>query len=152
MKKQIAGGLIAAMALSTAQPVMAAELAFVQDQRPGAFGGLRLRLPLDGPRRQRRLRAGVTIAPTMHFRNADGASRQRFGEGLELGLAGGEPVRLSLGGVPVSRLAQGPAGPDGARMGVSTLGWVAIGVGAAIVIVVAAGALCASDSDCIPSE
>jgi hypothetical protein len=152
VRKMIAGALITAMAVSAAQPVMAAELAVVQDQRPGAFGGLRLRLPLDGPRRQQRLRAGLTVAPTMHFQSGDGASRLRIAEGLEFGFTGREPARLSLGGVPVNRLAQGPAGPDGQRMGVSTIGWIAIGVGAAIVIVVAAGALCASDSDCIPSE
>jgi hypothetical protein len=152
VREKIAAALIAAMAVSAAQPVMAADLGFVQDQRPGAFGGLRLRLPLDGPRRQQRLRAGLAIAPTMHVQNGEGASRLRFGEGLEFGFAGSERARVSLGGVPVNRLAQGPAGPDGQRMGVSTLGWIGIGVGAALVIVVAAGALCASDHDCIPSE
>jgi len=152
VKKLMIATLVSAQLGCVASPAMAAELGSAQDQRPGAFGGLRLRLPLDGPRRNQRLRAGLTLAPTLRIQDADGASRLRFGEGLEFGISGREPARLSLGGVPVNQLARGPAGPDGRRMGVSTLGWIGIGVGAAVIIVVGAAALCVSDHDCLPSE
>ena len=118
----------------------------------GAFAGLRLRVPIDGIAEQRQVRAGLAVSPVMHSRAISGESQLRIGEGLELGIAGDQPIRLSLGGTPVSQLAQGPAGPDGRRVGISTIGWIAIGVGVAAVIVVGAAALCASDHDCIPSE
>ena len=61
---------------------------------------------------------------------------------------------MRLAGTRLDRLGIAPNGqaPGGQRAGISTLGWIAIGVGAALVIVVAATAICASDSDCIPSE
>ena len=73
-------------------------------------------------------------------------------QGLELGISGREPLRLSIAGTPVSRLVEGRSGPEGEKAGVSTLGWVAIGVGALVTVVLVASAICLSDSDCIPSE
>jgi len=73
------------------------------------------------------------VAPTLRSRSASGETRTRIGEGVELGFNGDDRVRLSLAGTPVSRLAQGEAGPDGRRAGISPIGWVAIGVGVAAV-------------------
>ena len=82
-------------------------------------------MPLGGPASERP-QAGLAL--TSSLRSADG-TRTRFAKGVEFGFAGDETPRLSLSGVPVSRLAEGRPGPDGRKMGVSTLGWVAIGVG-----------------------
>ena len=134
MKTLTMTALVAAQLLATAQPALAAELSDSRTQEMGAFGGVRLRVPLDGGAvGERRIRAGLTVAPTLHSRDLRGNSQVRTGEGLELGFNGDDRVRLSLAGTPVSRIAQGPAGPDGRRAGVSTIGWVAIGIGVAAV-------------------
>jgi len=139
MKKLTIGALVAGQLLGPVQPAAAADLVERDTPQIGAFAGARLRIPLGGAREERRLRAGLTLAPTMRV----GAGRLRFGEGLEFGVAGREPVRLSLAGTPVNRLAGGGRGPDGQRLGVSTLGWIAIGVGATVVVLVGAAALVA---------
>jgi hypothetical protein len=154
MKRSIVAALIAGQVLAAAQPAMAADFTSAQEQRAGAFAGLRLRMPLDGAR-HRQIRAGFALAPTLGTRGINGDSRLRIGEGLELGITGRQPVRLLFAGQDVRRLgaAQGAEGQEGERRGgPSTLGWIAIGVGAAVVIVVGAAALCISDSDCVPSE
>jgi hypothetical protein len=151
MKKLTVAALVAGQLLTAAQPAFAAELIDGRTQQIGAFAGARVRVPLGGDVRQRQLRAGLTLAPTLRTLAADGQSQLRFGEGLELGVTGREPVRLLLAGQDVRRL--GAAEDDNDRHGgPSTLGWIAIGVGAAIVIVVGAAVLCASDHDCLPSE
>lgn len=152
MKTLTIAALLAGQALAATQPAFAAELSENRTRQVGAFAGFRLRAPLDGNAQERQVRAGLTVSPVMHGRTMSGESQVRIGEGLELGIAGDQPIRLSLAGTPVSQLAQGPAGPDGRRMGISTIGWIAIGVGVAAVIVVGAAALCASDHDCLPSE
>lgn len=152
MKKLMIFALLGGQALAAAQPAFAAALTETRTQRPGAFAGLRLRVPLDGDARQRQVRAGLTVAPTLHSRTADGETRLRIGEGVELGVTGREPVRLSLGGTPVNRLAQGGRGPDGQRLGVSTVGWIAIGAG---VVVLAIGGFywwVMEESECGPGE
>lgn len=133
MKILTIAALVAAQLVATAQPALAAELSDSCTQEMGAFGGVRLRLPLDGRVGEQRIRAGLAVAPTLHSRDLRGNSRMHIGEGLELGLNGDDRVRLSLAGTPVSRIAQGPAGPEGRRAGVSPIGWVAIGVGVAAV-------------------
>jgi hypothetical protein len=128
---------LAAQTLPFAQPAAAADLNLAQEPRPGAFGGVRVRVPLDGHPRQRQVRAGLTIAPTLHSRSADGSVRMRIGEGLELGLRGREPVRLSIAGQDLRRLAAQQSGDeeddDG---GIPTGAWIAGG----IVLVALAGA------------
>ena len=133
MKRLTMAALVAAQLMATAQPALAAELSDSRTQQMGAFGGVRLRVPLDGRVGERQVRAGLALAPTLHSRDLRGNSQIRMGEGLELGFNGNDRVRLSLAGTPVSRIAQGPAGPQGPRAGVSTIGWVAIGVGVAAV-------------------
>ena len=139
MKKPTIAALVAGQLLATAQPAFAAELAETRSQQMGAFAGFRMRVPLDGRAADRQVRAGLTVAPTLHSLTADGEVRLRIGEGLELGVTGGEPVRLSLAGTPVNRLARGPVGPDGRRMGISTIGWIAIGVGTVVLVTVGFG-------------
>ena len=131
MKKLMIGALLGAQLLTAAQPAMAAELTVTGDQRMGAFGGLRVRLPLGGNPRANRLRAGVTLAPTLSTRAQDGDTRLRIGEGLELGVRGREPVRLSIGGRDLRRLDARESGDDG----IPTGAWIAGG----IVLVAVAG-------------
>jgi hypothetical protein len=135
VRKPTIAALVAAQLLGVAQPAAAADLFERDSQRIGAFAGARLRLSLGGGREEQRLRAGLTLAPTMHSRAAGGGIQLRIGEGLEYGVAGREPMRLSLGGMPVNRLVQGGTGPDGRRLGVSTIGWVAIGAGIVVLAV-----------------
>ena len=144
--------LIAALAASQiATPALAQNYSPVRDTETGTFSGVRLRVPFGGSAREP-VRAGFTFAPIARTEQMDGRVRTRIGEGLEFGLNGRGPAQFSLAGTPVSRLIQGRAGPDGRKQGVSTLGWIAIGVGATAIIVVAAAAICISDSDCIPDE
>ena len=134
MKKVMIGALLAGQLVATAQPALAAELTEPRGREMGAFAGLRVRMPLDADGQQRRLRAGLTLAPAMHSRSSSGETRLRIGEGLELGLVGDEPARLSIGGTPVSQLGQGPIGPDGRRLNASAGRWVAIGAGVVVVV------------------
>jgi len=154
MKRLLIASLVAAQALGAAQPAQAAELIAREAPQIGTFAGARLRVPL-GNRAHQRLRAGLTIAPTMHARGSDGVSRTRFGEGFELGIARGQRLELSLAGTRIDRIGVAPGGatPGGRRAGVSTLGWVAIGVGAAVLVVAGAGFLWLRDiQDCDPGE
>jgi hypothetical protein len=147
--------LIAAQLSLAAQPAFAADLGDDKGTvatRQGAFAGARLRLPLDGPR-ARKVQAGLTVAPIMRGRGGDGSVRTRFGEGMELRLAGEAKPQLAFGGRSLAQLKEGAAGPDGRKHGISTIGWVAIGVGVAAVIVFALfesckdGEICGSDND-----
>lgn len=153
MKKMMIGALVAGQLTTVAQPALAADLTEIRGQQAGAFAGLRLRVPFDGNAEQRRIRAGFALAPTMHRQAAGGETQLHVGEGMELGLVGREPVQLSIAGTPVSRLAQGGSGPKGERLGVSTLGWIAIGVGAFLVVAAGASYLVAADIlDCDDGE
>ena len=154
MKTLVIASLVVAQALAAAQPVYAAELIAREAPQMGAFAGARVRIPL-GARAHRQLRAGLTIAPTMRARGGDGAIRTRFGEGFELGIAQDRRVALSFAGTRMDRIGLAPGGttPGGRRAGVSTLGWVAIGVGTAVLVVATAGFIWLRDiQDCDPGE
>lgn len=151
MKKLLIAALVATQVMATATPALAQSHAPVRETETGAFGGVRVRIPLGGPAREP-IRAGLAFAPVSRTDHQDGRVRTRIGEGLEFGVVGREPAQLSLAGTPVNRLAPRGAGPDGQRLGVSTLGWIAIGVGATVVIFLTATAICFSDSDCVGSE
>jgi hypothetical protein len=141
MKRFVIAGLLAAQVITAAQPALAADLVERDGPLMGAFAGARLRMPL-GHRGHQRLRAGLTLAPTMRVRDSDGAVRARFGEGLELGVAQDRPLGLSFAGRRLDRIGEpGDTAPGGRRAGVSTWGWVAIGLGATLVVVGAAGAI-----------
>ena len=153
MKKLTIAALIAAQIAVTAQPAMAASLGDENGAvaaRQGAFAGARLRIPLDGTR-ARKAQAGLAVAPVLQGRGADGRTLTRFGEGMELRLVGAQKPELALGGRSLAQLTEGRTGPDGRKMGVSTLGWIAIGVGVAVVVVLAAGVAC-QESNCLGSE
>lgn len=151
MKKHLLATLAAAQIVGAAVPAVAQSYTPLRDTGTGTFTGVRLRVPFGGPADER-VRAGFTFAPTTRAEYQDGRIRSRIGEGLEFGFNGRGPAQFSLAGTPVSQLAQGRTGPDGVRRGISTLGWIAIGVGATVVIVVAAAAICINDSDCIPDD
>jgi hypothetical protein len=133
MRKALIAGLVAAaQVLPAAQPAAAAELD--QDRTPAAtqvsaFAGARLRVPLGG---REKPKAGLALTSTLR---SGGTGELRFAKGAELGFTGREPkLGLSIGGQPISRLAAGRPGPGGRKQGFSTLGWVAIGASAAIIL------------------
>jgi hypothetical protein len=127
--------LVGAQLLAAAQPARAAEFEPSAGQRMGAFGGVRVRLPLDG-RLPDRLRAGLTVAPALHSRAIDGESRLQIGEGVEIGLRGHEPLRLRIAGQDLRRLAAQQSGNDEEDDGgIPTGAWIAGG----IVLVAVAG-------------
>jgi hypothetical protein len=137
MKKIVIAALLGAQLVA---PAAAADLiadARSDGTRTGSFAGARLRISLDGVARER-VRAGLTLAPTVHDLQG-GAARMRIGNGLEYGLSDRRGPELSIGGRSVRELAQAGRGPDGRRQNVSTLGWVAIGVGVVVVAVVGYG-------------
>jgi hypothetical protein len=147
MRKSLIAGIVAGQIVAAAQPVMAAELNQDRMAAPNqisAFAGARLRIPLGGG--HEKARAGLALTSTLR----GGATGElRFARGAELGMSGGgSSVRLTLGGMPVSRLTQGRAGPDGGKLGVSTIGWVAIGVGALAVTYFALFSLCRDGEIC----
>ena len=142
MKSLAIAALIAAELAVAAQPAIAAELGdshAVSSQRQAAFAGARLRVPLNGEKAGK-ARAALTMATVLHGRQADGAMRTRFGEGLELGISATEKPRLSLAGRPVSQIAEGQTGPDGRKLGTSTSKGLLI-VGGIVVLTLGAVAL-----------
>jgi hypothetical protein len=154
MKRLTITALLAGQLAAVAPPAVAAELSEVRTQEMGAFGGVRLRVPLDGGATgDRQIRAGLAVAPTLQVRDITGASRTRIGEGLELGFNGDDRLRLSLAGEDVSRLGaaqdnENEDEEDDRGGGPSTLGWVAIGVGAVLVTGAGLWALCFSGTIC----
>lgn len=154
MKSLTIAALVAAQIGIVAQPALAADLGEREGagaQRRGAFAGARLRVPLDGARAGK-AQAGLTVAPIVQGRQADGSIRTRFGEGLELRLSGTARPQLAFGGRSLAQLTEGRDGPGGRKMGISTIGWVAIGVGVAAVTVYALGQLCADGEICGEEE
>jgi hypothetical protein len=148
MKYWLAAAACAAQTVGTATSAQAADLqrdTSSAGSSMSGFVGARLSLRL-GPARTRRLHAGLTLAPMTQARQSDGSLRTRFGEGLEFGVSGDDKVGLSF--APLARLSEGKAGPNGRKAGVSTIGWVAIGVGTVAVVVLGAYALCASETIC----
>jgi hypothetical protein len=144
MKKLIIGALLVAQLQLAAQPAFATQQESVGDQRTGAFGGLRVRLPFGGVATDRRLRAGLALAPMLQDRFASGETRLRIGEGMEFGIRGREPLRLSIGGRDVRQLAAQGNGRGG---GVPTGLWIAGGLVLVTVALVGAAALALEDAD-----
>ncbi|WP_431849450.1 hypothetical protein [Allosphingosinicella sp.] len=114
----------------------------------GAFAGARLRLSLGAAPKAS---AAFAIAPMQRSTTGDGAVRMRFGEGLAFGTDGGEPVTLRLAGRRVDRLGIAPNGRVDERAGkhgISTVGYVAIGVGVLVAVVFALGEACRTGEIC----
>jgi hypothetical protein len=112
-----------------AAPALAAPLPGDGAPQMGAFAGARLRVPLGGGRE--RPQAGLALTSTLR---GGPTGELRFAKGAELGFSGSDRVRLSLAGRSVSQLAPGRAGPNGQKLGFSTVGWVIIGASAAIIV------------------
>jgi hypothetical protein len=134
MRKMLIAALVAAaQILPAAQPAGAAELNLDRTAEPAqvsAFAGARLRVPLGGGREKPQ--AGLALTSTL--RNGP-AGELRFARGAELGFRGRDSkLGLSVAGRPVAQLAAGRSGPAGRKQGFSTLGYVAIGASAVIII------------------
>ena len=135
MNNRLIAALVAAPLLVGAQPAAAAGFEEMASVESGAFAGARIRLSLGGKHQDRKLRAGLTVAPTLRSQSMAGHARTRFGEGLELGFTGERPLALSLAGRPVSGLLPGGGkSEDERRLGVSTTGYIAIGAGVVLLV------------------
>ncbi len=135
MNSYVLAGLVVAQSIVAAQPAAAATYQDTATVQSGTFAGARLRLSLGGKQEDRRVRAGLAFAPTLRSQSGSGEVRTRIGEGVELGFTGDRPLTLSLAGRPVSQLLPGQSKlEDERQMGISTGGYVAIGVGVALVV------------------
>lgn len=155
MKKLTIAALVAGQILASAQPCSGAEFVETRAQQMSAFAGVRLRVPLDGNLRQRPS-ATLTVAPAMYSRTLSGASDLRIGSGLDLGITG-RRATVALAGVPVHRLGaaqdEDEAGSENRGRGPSTLGWIAIGAGALLVVGAGVGYLVLDEAlDCDPGD
>jgi hypothetical protein len=133
MKFVAMGALAAAQIACAAQPAAAAELNQERTEtavQVSAFAGARLRVPLGGGREKPQ--AGLALTSTLR---SGPTGQLRFAKGAELGFSGrSSKLGLTLAGRPLSKLAPGRSGPDGPKQGFSTLGWVAIGASAVIIV------------------
>ena len=127
------GIIVIAAGLVTA-PVQAADWS---DVRHGTFVGARLSI---GGKTGRRPSAALTVAPTQNRISSNGMTAMRIGEGIALNLTSGSRPTLTLAGVRADRaLGLREAADDNVKgkLGISTGGWIAIGVG---VVALAGGA------------
>jgi hypothetical protein len=124
-----------AVASLLATPGHAMALDYQAELRPGAFVGARLRLPL-GKRAEERPLVRLAIAPTLSQISSDGRVQTAFGEGFALNLGRHAKPSLTFAGVPAAEVlgleSRGKTA-TGEKLGVSGLGWVAIGLGTAAI-------------------
>jgi hypothetical protein len=136
MKKITMAAAWAALLMALAPPALAAELPRDPSAgvtKVGTFAGVRVRVPLGAT--SDKPHAGLAFTATQR---SGETGTLRFAKGMELGFAGDDKVRLSLGGKPFSQPGPNGAGPNGRKLGVSGAGWTAIGVG---LVAVAVGGL-----------
>jgi len=116
--KLVALAALVAAQIMTAAPAAAAELvgdSSVSARQQGNFAGARLRVPLGGAE-SGKAQAGLTLTTVQRTELADGRGRTAFGEGIEIGVAGGEVLTLRTGGVPLAqRLGAAEDGTEGKR-------------------------------------
>ena len=131
MRKFVTSVLAAAV---IAAPLHAAQW---QDQgsqvRPGAFIGAQFKTSFGGPTRSQP-RAQLAFAPTRSRLSSSGQVTTRIGDGLALDFTSDAKPTLTLAGVRADtalRLTRAGRSETGQKFGVSTTGWVAIGVGVA---------------------
>ena len=122
-----------------AGPVQARDLRDqAADVRPGTFIGAQLHVSLGG-KHAGKARAAIGIAPTRSRISNDGMIRTSIGDGLALSFTGSGQPELTLAGtradVALGLGPRGPTTPDG-KLGVSTGGWIAIGVGTVALVAV----------------
>jgi hypothetical protein len=116
-----------------------------QDQgsqvRPGTFIGAQFKMSFGGQTRSQP-RAQLAFAPTRSSFSNSGQVTTRIGEGLALNFTASTKPTLTLAGRRADtalRLTRAGGSETDQKLGVSTVGWVAIGVG--VVVVAAGGAL-----------
>ena len=145
--------LVAGQLTLAAQPALAGGFESGERTRIGMFGGVQVRLPLGGSRAEAP-RASLGIGPVVHNQDINGVGRTRIGPGLELRLGPDGPAELSLAGTRLDRLGLAPGGqtPDGRKAGVSTLGWIGIGVGAVVVLTGGFYYWLSEEMECGPGE
>lgn len=140
IKQLTLAALVSAQLGIAAAPAAAAELGRAEEQRIGTFGGVTVRVPLDGVRRDHPVRAGLTLAPALATTRSDGRSSTRIGEGLELGYrSDGAAIGLSLAGRRLG--AQQDESREEDEGNVSTVEKVALGAIGLVVLAAAAGTL-----------
>ncbi|HUP67038.1 MAG TPA: hypothetical protein VM145_02360 [Sphingomicrobium sp.] len=100
--------------------------------RPGAFAGVQLKVPLGHA--EAKPRAELTFAPTRSQISRSGQIRTQIGEGVSFGLSPESKPTLTIAGTRADAalgLQRGPKSNVEPKLGISTAGWVAIGVGVA---------------------
>ena len=104
--------------------------------RPGAFAGATIRIPLGGHDRARP-RAALTIAPTRSTISNGAAIQTKIGEGIAINLTADARPTITLAGIRADTAlglrSQGRIGAS-EKLGISTGGWVAIGLGSLALI------------------
>lgn len=141
MRILVSAALVAAQVATAAQPAFAAEIQRETTVATGTFGGLRLRVPLDGGRNERAPRLGLAFAPAVHAMGEDGAARLRIGEGLEFGFSGRHrTLALSVAGRRLAAVQDNEDEREDDGTDLDTGEAILIGVGA-IILVGAAGFL-----------
>src|SRR4051812_19622071 len=87
----------------------------------GSFAGARVSLPFGG---RDKARVGLAVAPMQRWRETGAIE---MGRGLELGVTRRGKLEFAAGGRSLHLR-------EGRKSGISTVGWVAIGVGTALVV------------------
>jgi hypothetical protein len=121
---------IAAAAMLAAQPSHAAEDfgdGRTTQVRAGGFAGLSLRVPLDGAR-SRRPTARLQVTGIRQMRDASGATRTTWAEGVQLGAGRGGRPTLTIAGQDPFRTRD--------RLGVHGSTGTALLIGGGIVLIV----------------
>lgn len=121
-------------AMFSSVPAQAAGLPDAQQEsRFGAFVGVRLQLRAGGPDAGR-ARTSVAIAPTRSAYLGNGEFRTRVGEGLALEFSSHAKPRATFAGLPAAQafgFTSTERQDDERKLGISSGGWVGIGLGAA---------------------
>jgi hypothetical protein len=134
-------GALAASALMGDQAASAAEIFNHNRSAPqrGAFAGARLRLPFGGGEKAR---AGFAIAP---MQRSWESGRVGLGSGVEVGVTRRGKLEFGAAGRSLH------LGQKQHKSGISTIGWVAIGAGAAALLYVGLFTLC-QETNCTNSD
>ena len=132
MKAIMPAALAAMLASQSVAAAPETAMLFTDHQR-GTFVGARLRLPLGNKTEK----PSLGLAFTGMERGKTG--ELHFSRGLELGLSNDHRLNLSVSGKPLNTLRPNLTQhsgqvPHGQKAGVSTVGWIAIGVGAALIV------------------
>lgn len=131
--------LVSVLAVMATLPVPAAAADWrVQQEgvRASAFAGARLRIPLGGEEAKRKLSAQLAIAPALSKVSNDGFLRTQAGQGLALNISPKSKPTLTLHGIRADHalgLQAGGRVNAKRKHGISTAGWIAIGVGTAAI-------------------